>query len=222
MVTVIKLFITIYQDRLVCIERSSPFWAPTAARASTSGVAPMHDLYSAAPRARARAGSAVYVCCAFRYGEHTIGCHVGALGVMVAVGDRVYRDCLVCDECSSPFWASAAARASASGVAPMNDLHSAALRARARAGRAVYVCCAFRYGEHTVGFCVHMLGIMVVVRERATFVKSVFLGLDHDSAVVIMIRVRIVARAGLRHVCDTSAETPRLARITIPTRVFAT
>jgi hypothetical protein len=221
-VTVIKLFIAIYQDRLNCIERSSPFWAPAAARASTSGVAPMNSLDSVAPRARPRASSAVDICCAFRYDEHALGCHVGALGVMMAVGDRVYRDCRVCVERSSPFWASAAARASTSDVALMNDLYSAALMARARAGRAVYVRCAFRCGEHTIGFCVDMLGMVVMVRKRATFVKSVVLGLDHDSAVVVLIRVRIVVRAGPRHVCDTSGETPRLARITIPTRAFAT
>lgn len=209
MVTVINFFITIYQDRPVCIQSSSPTMAP------------MNDLYSALLRARARAGRAVYVCCAFRYGEHAVGCHVGALGVMVVVGDRVYRHRPVCVECSSPFRASAAARASTPGVAPMNDVYSAPLRARVRASRAVYVCCVFRYSEHAIGFCVDMLRIMVSARGRAMFVKSVVLGFDQDSAVAILIiRVRIVVRAGSRHVCDTGGDALRLTRIYLPDEGF--
>ena len=216
MVTVINFFITIYQDRPVCIECSSPHRASAAARASAPSIAPMNDLYSAVLRARARAGRAVYVCCGFRYGEHDIGCHVGTLGVMVAVGGRVYRDRPVYVECSSPFRAaaSAAAGASTSAVASTNDFYNAALRARARARRAVYVCCGFRYGEHAIDFCVDTLGIMMAVRGRAMCVNSVALGLDLYSAVTMLImRVRVVVRAGPRHVCDTGGDTPRLARI---------
>ena len=128
------------------------------------------------------------MCCAFRYSEHAVSCHVGMLGFIVAVGDRVYRDRRVYVECSSPFKASAAARASTSGgAAPMNNFYSASLRARARADRAVYVRRAFRYGELAVGCCVDTLRIMVVVRDRAMFVKSVVLGLNQDSAVSILI-----------------------------------
>jgi hypothetical protein len=109
------------------------------------------------------------------------------LGMAIAVVDRVYRDRPVCVECSSPFKASAAARASTPGVAPMNNFYSAALRARAGADRAVYVCRAFRYGELAIGCCVDTFGIMVAVRDRAMSVKRAVLGLNHDSAVAILI-----------------------------------
>lgn len=112
---------------------------------------------------------------------------MGTLGFIVAVGDRVYRDRPVDVECSSPLKASAAARASTFGVALMNNLYGATLRARARTDRAVYVCRAFRYGELAVGCCVDTLGVVVVIRDRAMFVKSVVLGLNQDSAVAISI-----------------------------------
>jgi hypothetical protein len=178
-------------DRPVCLERSSPFMAPAAAavlaRAFTLSIAPMNDPYSAALRARTRAGRAVYVCCAFRYGEHAVSCHEGTLGFIVTAGERVYRDRPVYVECPSPFKASAAARASTFGVAPMNNLYSATLRACARTDRAVYVRRAFRYGELAVDCCVDTFGIMVVARNRVMFVKSVVLGLNQDSAVAILI-----------------------------------
>jgi len=104
-------------------------------------------------------------------------------------------------ECSSPLRAPAAAPASTPGLAPINDFYIAALRACARTGGAGYAYCAFRYGEHAIGCHGDALGV---------------LGLDHDSAVAILIiRVGIVVRAGPRHVswccswCPTiSADQP--------------
>jgi hypothetical protein len=89
-------------------------------------------------------------------------------------------------ERSSSLRARAAALASTLGLAPINDLYIAAPRARACTSGAVYACCAFRYGEHAIGRHSDALGV---------------LGLDHDSAAAILIiRVGIVVRAGLRHV----------------------
>ena len=74
------------------MECSSPFRAsaaapaaapaPAPAPASTPGLALINDFYIAAVTACARTGRAVYAYCAFRYGEHAIGCHGDALGVL--------------------------------------------------------------------------------------------------------------------------------------------
>lgn len=179
----------VYQDRTVCIECSSPISAPATASAPTPNfcIAPMNDLYGAAMGAYTCAGGAVYRCCTFRYGEHVIGCHVAALGGMAAIREGFYRDPRGCMEWPSSLKAPVAASASASTprISPISDLYSSSLRACTCAGGAVYRRCAFRYGEHVVGYCVG-LGIIVEVRDGAFFVKSVVQSLGHDSSVVIL------------------------------------